>query len=321
MPSSEIHQREHELAQVLGPKANSVFRRFVERFEEICATLEVETVPAHRAYMCRQLHPLVLCSPWVYRTLTKPLGYAGDYEMVNMMFRDPLQGASLFAKIVNYCFLNQGAVLAHRNRVDYMLEKLEQESLRTARAGRGLRVLSIGCGPAIEVQRFLAQRSVTTGASFDLLDFNDETLQHAERALESVTRRSALGPVSVRLIKKSVATLVKESARGPQPNATSQYDLIYCAGLLDYLTDQVCRRVIDVGFNSLAPGGLLVATNVTPANPSRHGMEHMLDWNLVYRDSPRMLSLRPIAGGEEVQVRSDFTGINVWIEVRKPNHA
>lgn len=320
LPSPDSHQREHELAEGLGPKANAVFARFVERFEEIAGDLEPETVPAHRAYICRQLHPLVLCSPWVYRTVTKPLGYAGDYEMVNMMFRDSFEGASLFAKIVNYCFLNQGAVLAHRNRIDYLVERLTVESLRVARAGHSLRVLSVGCGPAVEAQRFLAQWPHADGVTFDLLDFNDETLDYVGRTLSSVCRTNATPSVAVRVVKKSVAALLKESVRALSAHGPQQYDLIYFAGLFDYLTDQVCRRLLDVTFNWLAPDGLLLATNVTPANPSRYGMEHLLDWNLVYRDATQMRNLRPAAGPEEVAVNSDLSGVNVWIEVRKPDH-
>ncbi|HWX22120.1 MAG TPA: class I SAM-dependent methyltransferase [Candidatus Binatia bacterium] len=319
MPSSDSHSREQELSQELGPRALSVFTSFVDRFEELGASLEPETVPAHQAYMRRQLHPLVLCAPWVYRTVTKPLGYAGDYEMVNMMFRNAFEGASLFAKVVNFCFLHQGAVLSHRNRIDYLVQKLVAEDLRLRRAGRGLRVFSLGCGPAVEVQRFLADRPPGNEASFDLLDFNEETLQYARSAVESAARKNGSAP-TVRPIKKSIAAIIKESSRSSPNSSAAQYDLIYCAGLFDYLTDQVCRRLLDAAFNRLAPGGLLVATNVTPANPHRRGMEHILDWNLVYRDAQRMRGLRPAAAPEELDACSDLSGVNIWIEIRKPSH-
>ena len=50
---------------------------------------------------------LLLSSPFLYRAYQKPLGYAGDYEMVNMIARDPYEGGSLFAKVVNLWFLSQ----------------------------------------------------------------------------------------------------------------------------------------------------------------------------------------------------------------------
>ena len=320
LPSANSRSIEHELGEELGPEALAVFQHFVERFEAIAASLDPETVPAHQAYMRRQLHPLLFCSPWVYRTVSKPLGYAGDYEMVNMMLRDPLEGASLFAKIVNYCFINQGPVLAHRNRIDCLLKTLVEEALRTQRAGRGLRVLSIGCGPAIEVQRFLAQSPLAAAATFDLLDFNDQTLQHTGQAIAEAGRRGGHPPASVRLVRKSVQQIVKEASRSNRTPAAGLYDLVYCAGLFDYLTDQVCRRLMDVMFNWLAPGGLLLATNVAPSNPLRYGMEHMLNWNLVYRTPPQMLALKPQGAAEDARVKSEMTGVNIWVEVRKSGH-
>jgi extracellular factor (EF) 3-hydroxypalmitic acid methyl ester biosynthesis protein len=319
-PAPDTQRFERELAQQVGPKVLAVFQNFVERFENLAARLEPETIPAHQAYMRRRMHPLLFCSPWVYRTVAKPLGYAGDYEMVNMMLRDPLEGASLFAKIVNYCFINQGPVIAHRNRITCLEERLLEETLRAQRAGRGLRVLSVGCAPAVEVQRFLAEGRLAESVSFDLLDFNDETLQHTRQALEAAGQRSGHRPAAVRMIRKSVQQIVKEAARSSPSPSAAPYDFVYCAGLFDYLTDQICRRLMEVMFNWLAPGGLLLATNVAPGNPLRHGMEHMLDWNLVYRTPPQMLALKPARVLEDAGVKSDLTGVNIWIEIRKAGH-
>ena len=78
---------------------------------------------------------------------------------------------------------------------------------------------------------------------------------------------------------------------------------------------------MDVMYDWLAPGGLLIATNVEPSNPMRHGMEHLLDWHLVYRTGPEMAALKPRdAEADAVLVRCDDTGVNVFIEVRKPAH-
>src|SRR5690606_21713648 len=114
----------------------------------------------HRAYCRRQLHPLVMCAPFVHRTYEKPLGYAGDYEMVNMILRDPLEGASIFAKVVNSYFLAAPPAEAHRNRIDYLTEMLSDETRRRVRTGKVARIFNLGCGPAREVQSFLANNDL-----------------------------------------------------------------------------------------------------------------------------------------------------------------
>jgi len=81
----------------------------LEKFEAVANTVRLNCSRRIAPTMKRQIHPLVLCSPFLYRTFQKPLGYAGDYEMVNMMTRDPYEGGSMFAKLVNRIFLENAA--------------------------------------------------------------------------------------------------------------------------------------------------------------------------------------------------------------------
>src|SRR2546422_636133 len=113
-----------------------------------------------------------MSSPFMHRIYVKPLGYAGDYEMVNMILRDPCEGGSLFAKLLNVFILSQVPATAHRNRVTYLTQKLVEETLRAARSGKTARVLNLGCGPAKEVQDFLSQHELSEQAQFELIDFD-----------------------------------------------------------------------------------------------------------------------------------------------------
>jgi hypothetical protein len=101
LPAADRAQAERDTVQQLQQSASPALTFFFEKFEALCQNIPRELQPAHRAYVKRQLHPLVLCAPFMYRTFQKPLGYAGDYEMINMMTRDPREGASVFAKILN----------------------------------------------------------------------------------------------------------------------------------------------------------------------------------------------------------------------------
>jgi len=99
---------EREVLRSLDSEARPLLARLFERFEESCTRIDSDLRPAHAHYVKRLLHPVVLCAPFMYRSFHKPLGYAGDYEMVNMMMRDPCEGASLFGKAFNVCALNEG---------------------------------------------------------------------------------------------------------------------------------------------------------------------------------------------------------------------
>jgi extracellular factor (EF) 3-hydroxypalmitic acid methyl ester biosynthesis protein len=44
-----------------------------------------------------------------------------------------------------------------------------------------------------------------------------------------------------------------------------------------------------------------------------------LEWHLIYRSSAEMLALRPeAASADDTRVVSDPTGVNVYLEIRKP---
>ena len=302
-----------ELAQPVIPCINALF----EKFERVAEALPKESLPAHRNYMRRQLHPLVLCSPFAHRTYEKPLGYAGDYEMVDMILRNGQDGSSLFSKVVNSWFLHQPPAKAHRNRIAYLTQRIADETLRVRCKGRPARILSVGCGPAQEIQAFFRGNPLKDSAEITLLDFSEEAIQHASSLIETARREEGCRAV-VKFQKKSVQQILKESGRSVGSGSAKQYDFVYCAGLFDYLSDSVCRRLMDVMYDWLTPGGVVVATNVEPSNPLRNGMEHLLDWYLIYRTAGQLRSLAPARAADTVQVLSEDTGVNLFLELRKP---
>jgi len=288
----------------------------ISRFEEIAAEVDTPLEPAHRAYAKRLLHPLVLCSPFLWRTFTKPLGYAGDYEMVNMILRDPVEGPSLFAKLLNLNFLALPAGQAHRNRVKMLSDYLRAETRRVMKAHRPARIFNLGCGPAQEVQAFPSRDDLCERAELTLLDFNEETIRNTEALLREIKIRHAR-KTTLQTRQRSVHQILKDQGHSEED---SSYDLVYCAGLFDYLSDRVCRRLMNIFYRMVAPGGLLIVTNVEDSNPSKKVMEYMMEWHLVYRDRKQLLSLRPDAAGEsDCRILADDTGLNIFLEIRKPD--
>lgn len=251
----------------------------------------------------------------MHRTYTKPLGYAGDYEMVRMMTLDPFQGNSLYAKILNTFFLNTPPVVAHRNRIDTLLRHLRAETLRVH--GRRARIFNLGCGPAAEIQRFLRDTDWSIAADFTLLDFNDETVAYAQQTLNRIRDMSGQN-VTLEVIKKSVVQLLANSSKF-KPGS---YDFVYCAGLFDYLTDNVCTKLLEVFYELVAPGGLVLVSNVDSSNPARGWMECMVDWFLVYRDAGKMNDIIPAGISRlDTKVFSEPSSVNIFAEIRKPLYA
>jgi extracellular factor (EF) 3-hydroxypalmitic acid methyl ester biosynthesis protein len=312
------------ISNLINPVSQSI-DIFIDRFESIVSQLEDGLHPAHSIYLRRQLHPFILASPFARRAFNKPLGYAGDYEMVDMMLRSPHEGDTLFAKIINIWLLGQSPAQAHRNRVAYLERKLVEETMRAKTNGRVCKIFNLGCGPADEVWNFFEkQSSICENTNLTLVDFNEETLQTLRKKLSSINRTLPETP-SFRLLKKSVFQILKDGGKSLLSSPGEKYDYIYCAGLFDYLSDTVCKQLLNVFYGMLAPEGLLLVTNATDvlnsSRPFRYSMEYLLDWHLIYRDKKQFADVGPdVEDKDDIKVIAENTGANLFLEVRKPKN-
>jgi extracellular factor (EF) 3-hydroxypalmitic acid methyl ester biosynthesis protein len=255
----------------------------------------------------------------VNHTFTKPHGYAGDYEAVNMIVRNQFEGDSLYAKLVNYWFLQQPPAKAHRNRIKYLAENLRQVTARTSAEGRMARVISVGCGPAHEVQNFLRDSHTADSTEFTFIDFEARALAYTESSLNAIQHKYGRDS-EFKFLKKSVSQILKESDRLGKAGHP-QYDLVYCAGLFDYLADPVCLGLTRILYDWVAPGGLLITTNVDVSNPRKVTMDYLLEWHLIYRNRNDFMAVKPDNIPEDLcKVISDDTGVNIYFEAQKPKN-
>lgn len=318
---SESHgstdEMEHRVLMALESRIVDEANEWFGRFDDVADRVEEELRPAHRAYARRQIHPLVMCSPFVYRTYSKPLGYAGDYEMVNMILGAPHQGATLFAKLVNSLFLQNPPAQAHRNRIEHLERRLVEETRRLAAQGRRVRIFNLGCGPAREVQLFLEREELSNHADLVLADFNRDTLDYARKVLEELRQRHRR-TTRIEYVERSVHQMLKDSVRGSGDASGAKYDFVYCAGLFDYVSDRVCRRLTNLFHEMAEPSGLVMVTNVDASRPFRHSMEYLLEWHLIFRDRAQMKALIPEPGNVDSEVLADPLQVNLYLEMRKP---
>lgn len=288
-------------------------KAFLVRLEDEASRLPEEDSLLHRAYAQTALHPLLLRAPFVYRTFAKPLGYAGDYEMVNQILGDPRQGSTTYIQLINAMFLKAAVAVAHRNRIDILVDFLKKAALNAAAQERVIRVLNVGCGPGVEIQKLIAAGVDLSRLKFTLIDFSLETLRYTQQKIEEVATAHGV-KVDVSYVQESVHELLKRATRDTAPPDGQGFDTIYCAGLFDYLSDKVCSRLIRYFMSRSNPGAQLLVTNVHSDNPERYGMEHLLEWHLIYRNEAQMRSVLEEVDAP-VTLYTDPTGVNIFAEL------
>lgn len=314
LPAHGRRPLERELVDEVHDHVQPSLQALLEKFEDEAARIDHDRHLIHKTYAQRELHPLIMVSPWANRCFNKPFGYAGDYEMLNMTLRDAYEGPNSYAWLINRYLLNTTPPIAYANRIAMLVEHIRGETHRVRHdCSRPLRALSIGCGPVNEVQRFVREDPISAGCEFTLMDFNQQTLDFARDQMEQVIRASG-HRITTHFIHRSIHDLLQD-ARGGGSDRDAQFDLIYCAGLFDYLSDRICGGLIERFYNQLVPGGLVIVTNVENSRPIVACLEMLMEWYLIYRDGKRMAALRTGLG--EQSVRADVTGINQFLLVRK----
>jgi extracellular factor (EF) 3-hydroxypalmitic acid methyl ester biosynthesis protein len=311
-----------QLMRQIAPEMDQAFALF----EAEAARIPHVLMGLHAEYFRACLDPLLLCAPFIHRCYTKPLGYPGDYGMMNMMLDDPYQGSSLYAKIVNAWVILSAAGDAYRHRVVYLEKMLHEEVARVQADGRICQILSLGCGAAREVQQFIQNDPLSEKCAFTLLDFSPDTIGYATSQV-AAAKASTGRHTEVHAQEFSVQQMLARGGRiiaNPRlarsgPLERGKYDILYCAGLFDYLSERVCSRLLEIFWELAAPGAALVASNFNPVNPIRGFMDYALDWRLIYReeDEVRALAVHESEGSAPQTFRSPDR-VEVFLRMRKP---
>ena len=72
-------------------------------------------------------------------------------------------------------------------------------------------------------------------------------------------------------------------------------------------------------YERLAPGGLLVIGNMKAGTDMIWPLEFVEDWSLNYRTPEEMRALAAPLGAAAVELRTESTGYDHFLTIRKPN--
>ena len=288
----------------------------VKDLNQLVCNFDEPAHAVHRDYFQKQLGAIIWQSPFVKRCYSKPLGYAGDYEMMDMIYRDPYEGETWFAKLLNKYFCRHiPPAQASRNRIPLLLQKIEQAVEKAALQQRKGRVLSVACGPSNECIDFIGKSKTSNNAEITLVDIEPEALYHTHKTLlEAKAYNERQTQINVYYLP--LPQLFKEAIK---LKGFGTHDLIYSAGLFDYLSDAVCRKTIAILYKLLNNNGMLVIGNVDPCNEFKYCMEYCAEWYLIYRTQANLIKLGKDAIGATLKIycESETTGINNFLIIQK----
>jgi len=260
-------------------------------------------------YIFKEIFPYFMRSRFAERAYFKPKGYAGDFLMMEAIYRNIPDGDGLFGLMVDrYCLdcPPPRAVRGRRRLLSRLIEK-HVRNLMPVRDSIG--IMNLACGSNRELFDFIARFPHSHMLDCLCIDADPEALEYTSKYVDVFEHDAGITLMQENVIKWSL---------GRVRHNFEPRDIIYSAGLTDYLDERLFTALVKRAWDYLKPGGVLILSNFSKANPNKAWMDHIFQWKLIHRDEQ---DLKSIFGrtpfGSNVEVLSEQEGVNLFAVATK----
>ena len=211
----------------------------------------------------------------------KPNGYPGDYLFLDRVYTNHISTHPQYAIWDEYVQQN-GAPDAVRNRKEYFKHLVRSKAKSASR----INVLNIISGSGRELAE-LYETMPTKSLHTTCVEIDAKAIAFSKE-----------------LNKNHLEGITYTNSNIYRYQPEDSFDVIWSAGLFDYLNDKAFVKLLRRFANWQKKGGEIVIGNYNEAhNPSRDYMEILGDWHLIYRTESQLIQLATEAGFGEHQIR------------------
>lgn len=225
----------------------------------------------------------------------KPHGYAGDFDIMERIYTRHASPDPDLCRWDQF-FHWQAACKAVCNRKTYFKDIMQ----RLQSANPDARVLDVASGSCRDIHEYL-EENPQSRLTFDCIDLDEKAIAYARKLVPTPQVRLWQG----------------NAFRHTFPSR--HYDVVWSAGLFDYLDDRRFFVLLRRLARTVKPGGELIIGNFTEPNQSRAYMEFG-DWMLIHRTGDQLLALAAQANiaHTEINIRQEPIGLNLFMHIRLP---
>ena len=243
-------------------------------------------------------HPVskyVFDCPFTRHSAAQPRGYPGDAQLIDFIYRHPASGASEqdttdFGRNLLLHNVDSPAPAAVRARRHLMASYIVDLVSKRGEAD----IMSVACGHARELELIPAKvaRGIRRFVAVD---------QDASSLAVAGSYRSKGIPVEP--VQSTILQLMRAKT-------LHGFDLIFSAGLYDYLSDRLTQKLTASLFARLKSGGRLILANFLPDIRDAGYMEIFMDWRLIYREEREIRAFAAKIPREHIAATKYFTEPN-----------
>ncbi len=259
-------------------------------------------------YVFKEIFPYFMRSRFAERAYYKPKGYAGDFLMMEHIYQNKPEGDGKLGLLVDAWCLQRPGSNAIRGRRILMAEQLARISRERLRTNDNFAVMNLACGPCREMFDFLKKCDYSNKINVLCVDIDDEALQYSNSKVNTCPHSATIRYMKENLVKWAL---------GKSNQAIGFKDMIYSAGLFDYLEPRLFCRLVNKCHEHLKPGGSLLIGNFAPYDDILL-MSHIVHWELLYRSAEELTELfRNTDFGPNVTIFSEPQGVNLFVLAEK----
>ena len=298
---------------ISGPLKKQCFEllnRFNDHLRETHDRLERrEIATCCWGYVFKEIFPYFMRSRFAERAYYKPKGYAGDFLMMEMIYKNRPNGDGKLGSLVDGWCLETDAAKAVRGRRELLGRQLRFQCDRRRENGSPIRIMNLACGSNRELFDFLSHCEYSRQIEATCVDADSEALEFTAHRVNTFPHEASIRFMNDNVIKWSLGRV--------QHNYDTQ-DIIYSAGLTDYLDPRLFVALVNRCYEYLKPGGILIVGNFGPNNPNRAFMDHVLHWRVIHRSESELKNLfLDTPFGNNIEIFSEEQGLNLFAFAKK----
>lgn len=230
-------------------------------------------------------HPIkdvLMQDPLTERAFNRPRGYAGDAILLDMIYfpkKMDLSGTTSLGQQLYKYTVNTSVCRTLTKRVRLASSYIDKVAEQKPNA----RVLSVACGHCREAE---FSRAIQNDELAELVALDSDSA-----SLKFINQQ--YGSYRINKAHLSVSDLIKGT------NDIGQFDLIYSAGLYDYLGNRFAQKLTVQLYKMLAPGGKLILINIAPDYNEIGFVESYMNWAMIGRGKTELLDLASDLSSDE----------------------
>ena len=276
----------------------------IGRFEEVVQDREL--VSKRRKEFINRTHYMFSKSYFMNHARIWPKGYQGDYKILDGIYRNiPLsEGIGYF---MDYHFLQATLAKACRGRIVKSGKILKSELLKRVKP----LFLDLGCGPCRDLFE-MAKEIKKSEARVTCVDIDEDSLRFSLNRLSY----AGLGD-QVRFRRYNVVRMINS---GRNLREFGKQDIIYSAGVFNYLPDDIIPGLIASLYELLNPSGRLLIAFEDVSRYVPREYHWIINWDgLLQRNERDCRTLFKAAGFPDgmLETDRDETGVILFCSIGK----